>query len=62
MINASARFELLSAKNQLIDFQMNRFIKYDQKKKNVKQYNREKELQFVNMSNLSADEINIKEN
>ena len=28
LINASARFELLNANSQLIDFQMNRFIKH----------------------------------
>jgi hypothetical protein len=33
MINANARFELLTANQQLLDFQLNRFIKFDQKKK-----------------------------
>ena len=37
MINASARFELLNANQQLLDFQMNRYIKYDQKKKKINQ-------------------------
>lgn len=37
LINASARYELLTANQQLIDFQMNRFIKFDQKKKLQKQ-------------------------
>mmetsp|Transcript_4394 Transcript_4394/g.6372 ORF Transcript_4394/g.6372 Transcript_4394/m.6372 type:complete len:155 (-) Transcript_4394:231-695(-) len=33
LINASARFELISANNQLIDFQMNRYIKHAQQSK-----------------------------
>lgn len=35
IINASARFELLNVNQQLIDFQMNRFIKYDKRQKKI---------------------------
>ena len=32
LINASARFELLSANQQLLDFQLNRYIKFKKEK------------------------------
>lgn len=33
MINANARFELLNANQQLLDFQMNRLIRNEQRRK-----------------------------
>lgn len=36
LINANARYELLSANQQLIDFQMNRYIMHAKEKKIMK--------------------------
>jgi hypothetical protein len=59
LINASARFELLSANQQLIDFHLNRMMNTMLKKKAAREQNEAKEaigVQDVSSDAITADE------
>ena len=62
LINASARFELLSANQQLIDFHLNRMMNTMLKKKAAREQKEAKEaigVQDVSSDAITADESSV---
>lgn len=53
MINANARYELISANQQLIDFQMNRYIKHTKESRKLKIASQQQREASLNNNNTS---------
>lgn len=53
MINANARYELISANQQLIDFQMNRYIKHTKDHRKLKLAGQQQRDTSLNNNNTS---------
>ena len=56
MINANARYELINANQQLIDFQMNRYIKHTKDQRKLKLANQHRETSVNNQISRGAQD------